>query len=175
MIRTIAAIVLILLVVVILYATTRPDSFRIQRSIRINAAPDKVFPLVNDFHQWEAWSPWEKVDPAIRRTYSGASSGKGAVYAWEGNKNIGKGRMEIDESLAPSKVLIKIDFFAPMEAHNTVEITLEPQDGGTLVTHAMYGPSPFMSKLMGLVFNMDKMVGGKFEEGLANLKALAEK
>lgn len=175
MIRTIAAIVLILLVVVILYATTRPDSFRIQRSIRINAAPDKVFPLVNDFHQWEAWSPWEKVDPALQRGYSGPASGQGAIYTWSGNKEVGSGRMEIVESTPPAKVLIKLDFITPFEAHNMTEFTLEPRDGGTQITQAMYGPSPFMSKLMGLVFNMEKMVGGKFEEGLANLKALAEK
>ena len=175
MLKTLALIVIAVIIVALLYAATRPDTFRVERSIRINAAPDKIAPLVYDFHQWEKWSPWEKIDPALTRTYSGAASGKGAIYAWVGNKDVGQGRMEVVEAASPAKVLIKLDFLAPFEAHNLVEFTLVPEGNATVVTQAMYGPSPFVSKVMGLVFSMDKMVGGKYEEGLANLRALAEK
>jgi uncharacterized protein YndB with AHSA1/START domain len=175
MIKTIALLMAALIGLLLIYAATRPDSFRVERSITVASPPDKVFALVNNFHQWELWSPWEKVDPQIQRSYSGAPEGHGAIYAWQGNKDIGSGRMEIVESKAPSRVEIKIDFITPFEAHNTVLFTLVPQGQGTLVTQAMYGPSPFVSKLMGLVFSMDKMVGSKYEEGLATLKALAEK
>jgi hypothetical protein len=147
----------------------------VERSVRINATPEKIALLVSDFHQWEKWSPWEKIDPSITRTYSGAASGKGAVYTWAGNKDIGQGRMEVLEAASPAKVLIKLDFITPFEAHNLVEFILVPEGNTTLVTQAMYGPSPFISKVMSLVFSMDKMVGDKYEEGLANLKALAEK
>jgi uncharacterized protein YndB with AHSA1/START domain len=172
---TIVAVIAILVVAVLIYAATRPDRFRIERSASIKAPPERIFSLLNSFHQWEAWSPWEKVDPAIKRTYSGAESGRGATYAWQGNKNIGEGCMEIIESTPNSRLAIKIDFLKPFEAHNTVEFTLEPQGDTTKVTHAMFGPTPFISKVMGLFFNMEKMVGPKFEEGLASVKAIAEK
>ena len=172
---TIIAIIAILIAAVLIYAATRPDDFRIERSTSIKAPPERIFPLISSFHQWETWSPWEKVDPEIKRTYSGAESGRGAVYAWQGNKNIGEGRMEIIESTPNSRLVIKIDFLKPFEAHNTIEFSLEPQGGTTKVTHAMFGRSPFISKLMGVFWSMDKMVGPKFEEGLASVKALAEK
>lgn len=175
MLKTIALILVAAVLAALAFAATRPDSFRIERSVNIQAPPEKVFALVNDFHRWEAWSPWEKIDPQIRRTYSGAASGPGAVYAWQGNKDIGEGRMEITQADAPRRLLLKLDFITPFEAHNSVEFTLEAQGGGTRLTQAMFGPSPFVSKLMGLVFSMDKMVGGKYEEGLASLKALAER
>lgn len=168
-------VVLALITVLLLVVATRPDSFRVQRSIDIKASPAQIFPLINNFHEWEAWSPWEKVDPALKRTYSGAPLGKGAVYAWLGNKNVGQGRMEIIESSPPLKVAIKIDFMKPFEAHNTLEFKLAIQSDFTTVTQAMYGPSPFISKVMGLFFSMDKMVGQKFEEGLAAIKSIAEK
>ncbi|MEY2862139.1 MAG: hypothetical protein RL392_2597 [Pseudomonadota bacterium] len=174
MFKILLTIVIAVIAAALLYAATRPDSFRVERSTRINASPDKIFALISDFHQWEKWSPWEKIDPTIQRTYTGATQGPGAVYAWAGNKDIGQGRMEITEAAAPSKVLIKLDFITPFEAHNTVEFALLAQGTTTTVTQAMYGPSPFISKLMSLVFSMDKMVGGKYEEGLANLKVLAE-
>jgi uncharacterized protein YndB with AHSA1/START domain len=161
--------------ILLVYAATLPDSFRVERKTTIKAPPEKIFALINDFHQWEAWSPWEKIDPAIKRTYSGAASGKGAAYAWAGNKDVGQGRMEIAETTPSSKVQIKLDFSAPMEAHNMIEFTLAPQGDSTQVTYAMFGPSPYVAKLMHLVMSMDKMVGGKFEEGLGNLKGLAEK
>jgi hypothetical protein len=174
MIESIVILVVVLIASLLIYAATRPASFRVERSAIINAPPDKIFPLINDFREWEPWSPWEKIDPEIKRSYSGAASGKGAVYEWSGNKNIGQGRMEIVESSPSSKIKLRIDFIKPFEAHNTIEFTLIPQGGSTLVTQAMYGPSPFISKVMGIFCSMDKMVGKKYEEGLANLKAISE-
>ena len=158
----------------LVYAATRPDRFRIERSAVIKAPPEKIFPHVNDFKAWTAWSPWEKIDPALKRSYSGPPSGKGAAYAWEGNKNVGSGSMEITESVAPSRIVLRLDFLKPFEAHNTTEFTFVPQGDATTVSWAMFGPSPYMSKLMGIFFNMERMVGGQFEQGLANLRALAE-
>lgn len=175
MFKKIAVIIAILVAGILIFAATRPDTFRIERSTSIKAPPEKIFPYINGFHPWEAWSPWEKIDPAVKRSYSGADSGKGAVYAWQGNKDIGQGRMEIVESTPSSNVVIKIDFIQPFEAHNTIEFTLERQGDAAKVTQAMYGPSPFVSKLMGLFCSMDKMVGQKFEEGLSSLKTIAEK
>lgn len=175
MLKSIAITVVVLIGALLIFAATKPDAFRIERATTIKAPPEKIFSLINDFHQWEAWSPWEKIDPALKRTYSGAASGKGAVYEWDGNNDIGQGRMEITESLPPSNVALKLDFVKPFEAHNTVEFTLAPQGDSTTVTQAMYGPSPYMSKLMTIFFSMEKMVGEKYEEGLANLKAIAEK
>ncbi len=175
MLKIIAIVVAVLLGAVLIYAATRPDSFRVERSNTIKAPPEKIFAAINDLHQWESWSPWEKVDPALKRNYGGAVSGKGATYAWVGNKEVGSGSMEILESTPPSKLLLKLDFTTPFEAHNMVEFSLVREGDATRVTQAMFGPSPFISKLMSLVFSMDKMVGTKFEEGLANLKAIAEK
>ena len=175
MIKTIAIVVVLLIAALLIYAAIKPDSFRIERSTTIKAPPEKIFALINDFHQWEAWSPWEKIDPALKRTYSGAASGTGAIYEWDGNKDIGQGRMEITESTQASKVALKLDFVKPFEAHNMVDFTLAIQGDSATVTQAMYGPSPYISKLMTTFFSMEKMVGGKYEEGLANLKALAEK
>jgi uncharacterized protein YndB with AHSA1/START domain len=175
MFKIFAVSVIVLLAAVLIYAATRPNNFRVERATNISAPPEKIFPLINDFHRWEDWSPWEKVDPALRRTYSGADSGKGAVYRWSGNKEIGEGRMEIVDASPPSRILLKLDFIKPFEAHNLVEFTLDDRGGSTRLTQAMYGPSPYISKLMGLFFSMDKMVGEKYEEGLAELKALAER
>lgn len=174
MINAILGGLFLLVVVVLIYAATKPDTFRVERSISIKAPAEKIFPLIDDFHRWEQWSPWEKVDPALKRTYSGAASGQGAAYAWFGNKEIGQGKMEIVESTPPARLLIKIDFLVPFEAHNTVEFTLRTQGDSTVLSHAMFGPSPYLAKLMGLFFSMDKMIGDKFEEGLGSLKAIAE-
>jgi uncharacterized protein YndB with AHSA1/START domain len=174
MIEALVIVVIVLIALLLIYAATRPDTFRVERSAIINAPPENIFPLINDFRKWEPWSPWEKVDPALKRSYSGAASGEGAVYEWSGNKNIGQGQMEIVESSPSSKIKLRIDFIKPFEAHNTIEFTLIPQGGSTLVTQAMYGPSPFISKVMGIFCSMDKMVGKKYEEGLANLKAISE-
>lgn len=175
MLKTIVMVVVILVVAVLAYAATRPDTFRVERAIGIKASPEKVFGFINDFRQWPAWSPWEKKDPGMKRTLGETASGKGAVYEWNGNKNVGKGRMEIAESSPPSRIAIKLDFSEPFEAHNIVEFTLQPQGETTRVTWAMQGPSPYLSKLMGLFFSMDSMVGGDFEAGLVNLKTAAEK
>lgn len=175
MLLTITIMIVLLFAAVLTYAATRPDTFRIERSISIIAPPEKIFSLIDNFHQWEAWSPWEKIDPACTRSYSGADSGKGAVYRWQGNQNIGQGRMEIIESSPFSKMVIDIDFIKPFAAHNTIEFFLEHQGDTVKVTQAMYGPSPFISKLMGLFCSMEKMVGHKYEEGLESIKAIAEK
>jgi len=175
MLITILIIAVIVVAVVLLYAATRPDTFRIQRSVKVAAPPDKVFPLINDFHNWHAWSPWEKKDPAMKKTHSGASQGKGAVLEWDGNKDVGTGRMEALESIPSAKIVIKLDFLKPFEAHNTAEFTVSAAGNVTDVTWAMYGPQPYMMKVMGLLCSMDKMVGKDFETGLANLKQLVEK
>lgn len=174
MVETILVGLVLVLVLVLIYAASRPDTFRVARSTTIQAPAESIFPLIDDFHQWERWSPWEKVDPALKRTYGGAANGRGAIYEWFGNKAVGQGRMEIIESTPPSRLLIKIDFLVPFEAHNTVEFTLQAQGDHTLLTHAMSGPSPYIAKLMGLFFSMDKMIGDKFEEGLGSLKTIAE-
>jgi uncharacterized protein YndB with AHSA1/START domain len=175
MFKIIAIVVVVLIVAVLIFAATRPDTFRVERSTNIKAPPEKIFPFINDFHQWQAWSPWEKVDPAAKATFSGAANGVDAVYEWNGNNEVGQGRMEIIESLPSSKVVLKIDFIKPFEGHNTIEFTLAPHGDATTVTQAMYGPSPYISRIMCLFFSMDKMVGSKYEEGLATLKAVAEK
>ncbi|HEX7643997.1 MAG TPA: SRPBCC family protein [Burkholderiaceae bacterium] len=172
---TIVYIIAALIAVVLILAAMRPDTFRIERKITIKAAPEKVYALIDDFHNWPAWSPWEKLDPVMSRSFSGAASGKGAGYAWQGNKKVGKGAMEILEAQQPDKIVIKLDFFEPFEAHNTAQFDLSSAGGETTVTWAMYGPSPYMMKLMHMFMNMDKMVGKDFEEGLNNLKANAEK
>jgi len=174
MIEFIVMVIVVLLVAILIYAASRPDTFRVERSTSIKAPAEKIFPLINDFREWEPWSPWEKIDPSVKRSYSGAVNGEGAIYEWNGNKEIGKGRMEIIESSPPSKVILKIDFIKPFEAHNTIEFTLVTQGDSTMVTQAMYGPCPYLSRLMGIFFSMDKMVGQKYEEGLANLKAISE-
>ena len=164
-----------LIVGLLIYAATQPDTFRVQRSTHMTAPPEKVFALVDNLQSWAAWSPWEKIDPALKRTYGGAVSGQGAWYEWEGNRDIGKGRMEITKASSPSQVVIKLDFIEPFEAHNIAEFTLEGKGGSTDVTWAMYGPNPYMAKVIHLVFNMDSMVGKQFEAGLANLRTLVEK
>ena len=171
----IVAIVVVVIAAFLLYASTRPDSFRVERTVAIKAPPGKVFPHIDTFANWAAWSPWEKMDPAMKKTASGPASGKGAVTEWEGNSKVGKGRMEILESVPPSKVVIKLDFVTPMEAHNTAEFTLSAQGDATTVTWAMHGPMPFASKVFTIFASMDRLVGKDFEAGLANLKTIAEK
>jgi uncharacterized protein YndB with AHSA1/START domain len=174
MFKIIIIIIAVLIAAILIYAATRPDTFRVERSLSIKAPPEKIFPHINDFHQWQAWSPWEKIDPVAKTAHSGANNGVGAVYEWNGNNEVGQGHMEIIESSPPSKVVLKIDFIKPFEGHNIIEFTLVPQDDTTTVTQAMYGSSPYLSKVMCLFFSMDKMVGTKYEEGLATLKAIAE-
>ena len=173
-IAIIAVVLAIAIAVVLILAATKPNTLRVQRATSIKAPADRIFPLINDFQQWRTWSPYENKDPAMKRSYSGAESGKGAVYAWDGNKNVGSGRMEILEASAPSKITIKLDFFKPFEGHNTAEFTMLPQGDVTNLTWMMHGPAVFMSKLMQVFINLDHMIGRDFEVGLANLKKLAE-
>jgi len=174
MLKTLAIGVAALIAAVLLFASTRPDSIRVQRETSIKAPPEKIFPFIADFHRWVAWSPYEKKDPALKRTYGGAAQGQGAVYAWEGNHEIGQGRMEITKVSSPSKIAIQLDFVKPFEARNVVEFTLQPQGDATHVTWVMQGESAYVAKLMGLFFDMDKMIGQDFEAGLASLKTVAE-
>ena len=175
MFKTIAIVVIVLVVGVLGYAATRPDTLRVARSAVINAPPQKIFAIVNDFHRWVEWSPYEVRDPAMKRTLSGADAGVGAVYVWDGNKDVGAGRMEILDAPAPQKITMKLDFMRPFEGHNTVEYTFKPQGDATEVTWAMTGPSLFVQKLFGVFVNLDDMIGRDFAAGLANLKTLAEK
>jgi hypothetical protein len=169
------AVIAIGVVGVLAYAATRPDIFTVQRSASIKAPPEKIFRFINDFHQWGVWSPYEKIDPDMKRNYGPITAGKGATYGWDGNKNIGAGSMEIVDAPAPQRVTIKLDFMRPFEAHNVAEFTLRPAGDATNVTWTMRGPVPYFFKIVHLVMNMDKMVGGQFDQGLANLKAAAER
>ena len=169
----IAVVLAIMIAIVLILAASKPDTFRIERAATLNASAERIFPLIADFHQWLNWSPWEGRDPALKRTYSGAERGEGSVYAWDGNKNVGSGRMEI-LAAASSQIAIKLDFLKPFEAHNVAEFTILPQGGATCVIWVMHGPAPFMSKVMQVFMNMDRMIGKDFETGLANLKTITE-
>jgi hypothetical protein len=174
-IATIVVIALAIAVAIVLFlAAAKPDTFSVRRATTVKATAEKIFPLINDFHQWGIWSPYEGRDPAMKRSYNGSPNGVGAIYGWDGNKNIGSGRMEILEASAPAKIVIKLDFFKPFEAHNTAEFTMLPQGDATNVTWVMHGPASLMSKLMQVFMNLDRMVGKDFETGLANLKRLTE-
>lgn len=175
MLKKIAITVVVLLALLLLYAATRPNTFRVQRTVRMKATPERLFANINDLHAWSAWSPWEKVDPAMKRTFSGPAGGVGAVYEWEGNSDVGAGRMEIIETTPPTKIVVKVDFLKPIAGHDTAEFTLEPKGDSTDVTWAMYGPSPYIGKLIGVFVSMDKMIGKNFDDGLASLKTGAEK
>jgi uncharacterized protein YndB with AHSA1/START domain len=175
MLKFVSLAVLLLLGAVLLFAATGPDTFRVKRATSIKAPPERIFPLINDFRRWGAWSPYEKKDPGMKRSYDGPPAGPGAVYAWEGDGNVGPGRMEIVEASPPDKVAIKLDFTRPFEAHNSVVFTMVPAGDATEVTWDMQGPANYLSKLIGLFVDIDTMVGKDFEAGLANLKAAAEK
>lgn len=175
MLKKIALAVLAIIVIILGMAAMKPDTFTVKRVVSIKAPPEKIAALVTDFHQWASWSPWEHLDPAMKRTFSGAPAGKGAVYEWEGNKDVGKGRMEILDAATPAKTVIKLDFLQPFESHNTTEFTLVPQGDMTQVSWDMSGPMPFISKIMSVFASMDSMIGKDFEKGLANMKAAAEK
>lgn len=175
MLTTLAIILFLSIFALLGYAAIKPDTFRVERALGIAAPAEKIFALINDFHQWSAWSPFEKMDPAMKKNFSGAAAGTGAVYEWEGNAKAGKGRIEITEAAPSSKITMKLDMFKPFPANNLVVFTLEPQRDETYVTWVMQGPQSFMAKVMGVLMNCDKMVGGQFEEGLARLKSIVEK
>ncbi|MEO6609673.1 MAG: SRPBCC family protein [Aestuariivirga sp.] len=172
----IALIVILVIILAILgVAAMRPDGFSLSRSAEFHAPPEKVFAELNDFRNWAKWSPWEPMDPNLQRNYSGASSGKGAKYAWVGNKKVGEGNMEITKSVSNSSILLDLNFLKPFKASNVTEFTIVPHGKTTKLTWEMRGPTPFMMKIMHLFMNMDKMVGKDFEKGLANLKSVVEK
>jgi uncharacterized protein YndB with AHSA1/START domain len=174
MIKKIAIGVAAIIAIVLILAAMQPNDFKVIRSTTIKAPPEKIVPLIADFHQWGSWSPWEKLDPAMVRTHSGAASGKGAHYHWKGNDQVGEGHMEV-LNVTPNAVNIKLDFLSPFEAHNMADFVLDTKGDSTTVTWTMSGPANFMTKIMCLFTSMDKMVGPDFEKGLASMKAVAEK
>ena len=174
MLKKILLTVVGLIAALLLFATTKPDTFMVQRSLTIKAPPERIFPLINDFNNWGQWSPWEKLDPAVTRTYSGPASGVGAAYAWSGNKDVGSGRMEITESVPYTKITLALDFLSPFESHDTAEFALVPSGDSTTVTWTMRGPNLYLGKVMSVFVSMDKMIGKDFVAGLANLKAATE-
>ncbi len=175
MIKQLLLIVVAIIAIIALRAAFIPADFRVERSITVQAPPERIFPLLNDFQQFSQWSPWEKLDPAMAKQISTPSAGTGAVYEWRGNAKAGSGRMEILSSKPSDSVRVKLDFLKPIESHNITDYTLTPSGTGTTVTWAMHGPSTFPSKVMQVFVSMDKLVGGDFERGLASLKAVAEK
>jgi uncharacterized protein YndB with AHSA1/START domain len=175
MLWTILAIIAVVIAGILIFAATKPDVFRVQRSATIAAPADKIFPHLLDFQRWPSWSPYEKKDPDMKRTFSGPATGPGATYAWEGDKNIGTGRIEVTEVAPNARLAFDLIMLKPFQARNKGEFTLEPQGNGTRVTWAMHGPAPYFSKLMQVFCNMDRMVGGDFEKGLADLKTISEK
>lgn len=169
------AVLAIAVVVVLAIAASKPDTFTITRTQTMKAAADQVFPHIDNFHNWREWSPWEEIDPNLKRTYSGPESGNGATYAWDGNNDAGSGQMVITESTPPSKVLIKLTFTKPFQAENTATFTLEPEGDATKVSWSMSGANQFMMKVMQVFMSCDDMIGKDFDKGLNKLKALVEK
>ncbi len=156
------------------YAATKPDNFQIARSIEVKAPPEKIFPLINDLQAFNTWNPFYGKDPAAKFAYAGPPAGKGAIHTWDGNGDVGKGSIEITDAIAPSRVAMRLDMLSPMEAHNEVAFTLQPEGGATKVTWDMRGAQPVLGKVMDAIFGMDAMVGTEFEKGLQTLKAKAE-
>jgi uncharacterized protein YndB with AHSA1/START domain len=165
------AFIAILFIVVI---AGQPGEFKISRSAKISAPPENVFPHVNDFHKWEAWSPWAKMDPACKNTFAGPPAGAGAIFSWAGNRKVGEGRMTILESRPGARICIQLEFFKPFKAINTAEFLFQPEANQTLVTWSMSGQNNFMGRVFGLIVNCEKLVGRDFEKGLAALKAVTE-
>jgi len=174
MFKKILIVLAVLVALFIVIVARQPATYRVERSVSIAAPASVPFSHVNDFHHWPQWSPWEKMDPSMQRTYSANAAGVGATYAWEGNKKVGSGNMSITESRPESFIAIRLEFVKPFKAVNTTEFTFTPEAGGTQVTWAMSGKKNFMSKAICLFMDMDKMVGGDFERGLASLKTVSE-
>jgi uncharacterized protein YndB with AHSA1/START domain len=177
MLWTLLEIAAAAIVIFLTYIWFKPKTFRVERSIVIDAPSEKVYRQLADFHNWLAWSPWEGLDPDLKRTYEGPKEGVGAVYAWEGNNKVGSGRMELTKADPQTGLSLNLDFFRPFKANNKTDISFSPNPdgGGTRVSWAMYGPQPFMGRLMTAFVSMDKMVGKDFETGLAQLKSVSEK
>lgn len=171
MLKKIALALVVILAVLVVVIATRPAEFRLSRSRTIQAPPELAHSYVNDFHRWQAWSPWEKLDPGMKRAHSGAPSGTGAVYHWAGNRDVGEGRMTITDSQPARTVTIRLEFLKPFAATHTTQFDLAPSGTGTHVTWTMTGHNNFLAKAFSLVMDMEKMVGPDFEKGLANLDA----
>jgi uncharacterized protein YndB with AHSA1/START domain len=174
MLKKLSIAVLVLVAVFALVVATRPSHFHVERSARIAAPPEVVFAWINDFHRWRSWSPWEKLDPGMKREYSGPAEGKGAAYDWSGNDDVGVGSMRITDSQPPSRVAIALEFKEPWQATNTTLFSVAPEADGSTVTWGMDGENDFVFKAVGLFMNVDEMVGKDFEAGLLNLKLVAE-
>jgi uncharacterized protein YndB with AHSA1/START domain len=173
MLPIILVVILAVIGILVLIVALQPSEFRIARKASISAPPPAVFAVVNDFHRWEAWSPWAKLDPAMKQTFEGAPAGTGAVYWWQGNKQVGEGRMTITESRPHELIRIKLEFLKPFAATNTAEFTFQPEGKETIVTWIMTGRNNFMAKAFGLLMNMDKLLGGQFEKGLSQMNQAA--
>jgi len=168
-------IVVVVVAAILIFAATKPSIIRIERSIVIQAPAEKIFPLIDDFHNWSQWAPQDKEDPTTKRTYSGTASGAGAVAEWTSTDQAGRGRMSITESVAPERVVIEVHFVKPFAVHNVNQFRLEPEGGSTRVIWTMQGPNLYVMKVMSVFVNMDRMMGRHFESGLRNLKAAAER
>ncbi len=173
MLKLILILVVVVIAAILILASLKPKTFRVMRSAIIPATPDKIFPYINELHQWKSWSAWGKKDLNMQTTYSGPQSGKGAIYEWSGNKNVGSGKMEIIESIAPTLVVIKLDFITPFEGHNKSSFALQVVPEGTKVVWVMDGPMAFIPKIFSLFVDMDNMIGKDFEEGLEGLKVVS--
>jgi hypothetical protein len=167
--------VAILVIALLLFASSRPSTFSLVRSADLRASPERVFAEINDFKNWAHWSPWDAMDPNMKRNYSGATSGKGAKYSWIGNKQVGEGNMEITRSVPSSNMQLDLHFLKPFKADNVTEFKLTPIAGGTNINWEMRGPLNLMMKVMHMFMDMDSMVGKDFEKGLASLKATVER
>ena len=174
MLNIILILVAIAVIIFVLVATMRPSDFRVTRTITISAPASDVFAQVNDLHQWDAWSPWAKLDPNAKNSFEGPLSGVGAIMRWAGNSKVGQGSMTIIESRPGEFIRFKLEFLKPFTATNTAEFTFTSENNQTTVTWCMYGKNNLMSKAMGLIMNCDKMVGGQFEQGLATMKSVVE-
>jgi len=173
MLKLILILVVLAIAAMLIYASTKPNTFHVERAININASPEKIFPIINDFHHWALWTPYDK-DPAMKKSYGGNANGKGATYAWEGNSDVGQGDISITDTSAPNKVVLDLHMIKPFEARNVVVFTIESAGESTRVTWGMDGTNNMISKVMGLFFNMDNMIGRDFEVGLAKMKTVTE-
>jgi hypothetical protein len=174
MLLYILGVIVVLILGLLAYASTKPDEFRFERSIEIKAPAEKIFPQLNNFRHWRNWSPWENLDPNLQREYSGPESGVGAIYAWQGNKKVGKGRMEIIEATGTQKLRIQLDFIEPFPSNNFTEFTLHDAGSGTHINWSMTGKHIFLWKFMSIFISMDKMIGKAYEAGLNKLKHISE-
>lgn len=175
MISTILIVIAVIIVAVVGFAALQPNEFRVSRSATMSATPARIFAQVNDFHNWEAWSPWAKLDPNSKSVFEGPASGVGAVFRWAGNKKVGEGNMTITESRPAELILLRLEFIKPFAGVNTTEFTFRPTGSGTVITWTMTGTNNLIGKVFCMFMNMDKTVGGQFEQGLANMRAIVEK